>query len=108
MTPARLAPRLLGLWLASLMLAACAATTPAASDYERETYRALLAAQAAIEAAKAEAVTRDEVLAVNSVIAIYNVAEGSFRLWRTTRDLADKAALDVALADLARALGGDS
>lgn len=93
--------------LAALVLLGCASAQQAVGDYERETYRALLAAQSAIEQAKVEAETRDEVLAVNAAIQVYNVAEGAFRLWRASRDLADKAALDVALADLARALGGE-
>lgn len=92
--------------LLALLLAACASAPQAAGDYERETYRALFAAQTAIEQAKAEATTRDEVLAVNAVIAVYNRAEGAFRLWRASRSLSDKALLDVALGELARALGG--
>lgn len=103
----RRAARLLGLYLGVLLACnACASAPQGVGGYERETYRALSAAQGAIEQAKLEAETRDEVLAVNAVIAVYNRAEAAFRLWRAGRDLADKAALDAALAELDKLIGG--
>jgi hypothetical protein len=53
----------------------------AANAFDAIVYDTLLVAQAAIEQAKSEAVTRDEALAVNLVIHAYNAAERSYRIY---------------------------
>jgi hypothetical protein len=53
----------------------------AANAFDGQAFDTLLVAQAALEQAKAEVKTRDEALAVNKVIAAYNTAEASFRVY---------------------------
>lgn len=71
----------------------------AINAFDIRAYDTLLVAQAAIEQAKAQASTKAEVLAVNAVVASYNLAYSAYESWRAAARAAGGAPPDAATLD---------